>query len=153
MKATKWIVGAGAVIGIASTFLDWMSVELTGGGASTSVPTGGMDHGGVVFITLLCLPLIAAAVGALKRFGRGMATLALVGGLLATLMSMAKYADISEAAALLAEHGLGTASVAGGYWLLFVGAAIPAVGAIVGLLKPEPKLDAAPTAAPAYGVR
>ncbi len=152
MKATKFIVGAGAVLGIAACFMDWAAVELTGLAKEVSgggFPAGGMDQGGPVFIFLLAMPLIAAAVGLLKRMGRGMGVLALLGGLLATFMGLVKYSDISEAGAKLAEAGMGSVSAAPGYWLMFVASVICTVGGLVALIKPEPKpAVAAPQPAP-----
>jgi hypothetical protein len=140
MKATKWIVGGAALVGISSTFMDWMSIELGGLAKSVAddVPTGGMDNGGPIFIFLLGLPLLAAIIGIAKRFGRGMGVMALIGGLLATFLALVKYADISEAAAQLASAGMGQASVAVGYWVLFVGSTLATLGGLFALIKPEP---------------
>ncbi len=147
MKATKWIVGGGAVLGIVSCFLDWASIEL--GGASKAVaaefPTGGMDQGGPIFIFLLALPLIAAVVGIIKRMGRGMGVLALIGGLLTAFMGLVKYADIDRAAAELASVGIGSVSVASGYWLMFGCSVVCTAGGLIALIKPEPKPQLVPT--------
>ncbi len=140
MKQTKWIVGGGALLGIVSVFLDWMKLDGTVTGPLAALPKSGMENGGPVFIVLLALPLIAAAVGAAKRFGRGMAVLALLGGLLAAFMALVKYGDITDAAKL--AKGMATISVAPGYWLLFVGSTVALVGGIVGLIKPEPATPA-----------
>jgi hypothetical protein len=156
MKATKWIVGGGALVGIAGTFMEWMTIELEGLAkdvAGSSMPTSGMDNGGPIFIFFLCLPLCAAIIGILKRFGRGMGGLALAGGILSLLLAMLKYADISSAATLLSEGGMGNAAVAPGYWVLFAGSALAAAGGLIALIKPEPKPQVAPPMQPAYGPR
>lgn len=154
MKATKWIVGVGAVMGIAACFMDWATIELTGLAKAVSsgsdFPAAGMDQGGPIFIFLLAMPLIAALVGVLKRMGRGMGVLALIGGSLSSLLALVKYADIADAGAKLAEADMGSVGVAGGYWLLFVGSAIAAMGGLIALIKPEPKPVAAAPAQPAY---
>jgi hypothetical protein len=149
LKATKFIVGAGALLGIVGTFLDWATVELEGpaAGLGAAVPTSGMDNGGPIFIFLLALPLVAAIVGLIKRFGRGMGVLALVGGLLASLLALVKYADISDAGAEIARQSMGSMSVAGGYWVMFVGCSITAIGGLIALVKPEPKPATPPGAA------
>ncbi len=142
MKATKFIVGAGAVIGIAGCFMDWAAIDLSGIAeklGSGGMPTAGMDHGGPVVIFFLLMPLIAAAVGIAKRMGRGMGVLALIGGLLSALIGLVKYADIEEAGALLADNGMGTVEVAGGYWVMFAGCTLALVGGLIALIKPEPK--------------
>jgi hypothetical protein len=154
MKATKFIVGTGVVVGIAGCFMDWAAIDLSGiaeGLSTDRMPTAGMDHGGPVILFLLALPLIAALLGLLKRMGRGMGALAFVGGLLAALLAMVKYADIEDAGALLADNGMGSVEVAGGYWVMFAGCTIAMVGGLIALIKPEPK--PAPPAmpqAPAY---
>ena len=148
MKANKFIVGVGALLGIVATFLEWAVVDFDGpaAGLDIAVPTSGMDNGGPIFIFFSAMPLIAALVGVVKRFGRGMGVLALIGGLLATFLALVKYADISDAGAQLADQGMGSVGVAGGFWVLFVGCALAAVGGLLALIKPEPK--AASQAAP-----
>jgi hypothetical protein len=135
MKATKWIVGGGALLGIASVFMSWISVDGKANKLLDALPKTGMENGGPVFIVLLSLPLIAAVVGAAKRFGRGMAGLALAGGLLSAFMGLVKYADIESAGKI--AKGIATVSAAPGYWLFFIGSVVAMVGGIIGLIKPE----------------
>lgn len=155
MKATKFIVGAGALLGIVACFLDWASVEFEGAAESVmaAVPRSGMDNGGPIFIFFLAMPLIAAVIGIIKRFGRGMGVLAFIGGLLATFMAMMKWADISEGGAELAKAQMGSMEVAGGFWLLFLGCTLATVGGLVALIKPEPKALATPGPMAAMGAR
>lgn len=151
MKATKFIVGAGAVIGIAACFMDWAAIELTGMAkavAGDTFPTAGMDQGGPVFIFLLAMPLIAALVGVLKRMGRGMGALAFIGGLLASFMGLVKYADIADAGTKLADANMGAVDAAAGFWLMFMGALIATIGGLIALIKPEPKPQPAPQVTP-----
>jgi hypothetical protein len=142
MKHLKFIIGGAALLGIIGVFLTWVNIEgaipkLLGPDA---IPTSGMDNGGPVFIFLLALPLIAAVIGILKRFGRGLAVLALVGGLAATFMGLVKGADIDDAAAELKKlGGAATLSYAPGYWVCFIASCIVLVVSIVALIKPEPK--------------
>jgi hypothetical protein len=149
MKASKWIVLAGAGIGIISTFMPWITVESGGAGALgeallEELPTSGMDNGGPVFIFLLALALVAGIVGAIKRFGRGMGGLALAGGLLSTFMALVKYADIHDAASQLSGLGNATIGTAIGWYLLFFGSLAATMGGIAALIKPEPKLALQP---------
>ena len=143
MKVNKWIVGVGAAMGIVSVFCKWMSVDKELTGALANLPVSGMQNGGAVFLVLLALPAMAATIGALKRFGRGMAVLALIGGLLSSLLAMVKFGDISKAAALGKQLSV-TISVAPALWLLLLGSLAAALGGIVGLIKPERAAQAAP---------
>ncbi len=127
MKATKFVVGAGAAFGILAVFLDWMSIEGKAVGLLKELPTSGMSNGGPVFLFLLGFPLLAAAIGAAKRFGRGMATMALLGGLLSAFMALVKYADIQSAGKMAKQLGV-TVSVAPGYWILFLGSVLALAG-------------------------
>jgi hypothetical protein len=153
VKATKFIVGGAAVVGIGACFLDWASIELGGAAKKMAVefPTSGMDNGGPVFIFFFALPLIAALVGVLKRMGRGMGVLAAIGGLLAAFLGLVKYADISDAGAKLADAGMGQVAVAPGYWAMFFASLLCLLAGLVALIKPEPKPEkAAPLAPPVY---
>jgi hypothetical protein len=53
MKATKFAV-LGAVLGIVSVFLDWISVSGKGGAVLDAMPRTGMDNGGPVFCSSSC---------------------------------------------------------------------------------------------------
>ncbi len=139
MKPIKWIVGGAALLGIASTFTNWMTWEGKLPKLLADLPASGMDHGGPVFIFFLALALIAALIGIIRRFGRGMAVLAMIGGLLSTFVSLLKYGDITEAAGILAKAGVASVSVAAGWYVLFFASAACMLVPIVALIKPEPK--------------
>lgn len=148
MKSFKFIVGGAALIGIISVFLKWISIDgklpkvLAG-----AMPESGMDNGGPVFIFLLALPLIAAGIGALKRFGRGLSALALVGSLAAAFMAMVKYDDIEKGARAAAKLGGNvTMSAAPGFWVFLIASTAALLVSLVSLVKPEPQR---PSGAPA----
>ncbi len=155
MKATKFAVLGLTILTMAAVFADWISVN--GKNASAllqKIPRTGMENGGPIFLFFLSLPLLAAVIGMARRFGRGMATLALVGAALSLFMALVKYNDI-EAAALSAE-GLGASvEAAGGFWLFFVASLAIFFTALVGLILPEkkPALPAAAGAAHNMAIR
>ena len=123
MKATKWIVGGGAVVGTVGCFMDWATVQASGAAKEllADFPARGMDQGGPIILFFLGMPLLAALVGVIRRMGRGMGALALVGGLISAFFALVKYADIQGAATKMASAGMGNVAVAPGYWLVFVG--------------------------------
>ncbi len=144
MKPVKFVVLGSAALASVGVFLDWISVS---GDVprlvKDALPRSGMENGGPVFLFFLAMPLLAAAIGAAKRFGRGLGLLARAGAALATLLALVKYADIDGAAAELSKlGGSGTVGVAPGYWLVFCGALFASLASFVTLVKPEPKLPA-----------
>lgn len=143
MKATKFAVLGATVLGIVSVFLDWISVSGKGGAVLDAMPRTGMDNGGPVFLFFFVLALIGSGIGALKRFGRGLSVLTLIGGLLAVFMGMVKYADIGNAAQEAGKIGA-TVDAAMGYWLFFACSCAIVVLSLVNLIKPEKKEVAAP---------
>jgi hypothetical protein len=140
MKAVKLVVGGAAVMGMIGTFLPWIDVGGAGatGKFAAALPRSGMDNGGVLFLVLLAVPLLAALLGLRKGMGRGLGALALVGGLLSLFMALVKYADIQKAGRLAAKVSADlTISAGAGYWLLFAGSLIALLGGLVALIKPE----------------
>jgi len=106
-----------------------------------AVPATGMGNGGPVFIVLLLLPISAAGIGAMKRFGRGLSAMALVGALGAWLLAMVKLSDISSGGEVLSQLGAKvTMSAAGGYYVFLFATTVVTLASIVGLIKPEPKV-------------
>jgi hypothetical protein len=143
MKSLKYIVGGSALVGIVSLFLKWVAID---GNAPAiiagALPTTGMGNGGPIFLVMLALPIAAAAIGAAKRFGRGLSVMALLGALGAWLLAMVKLSDISHAGDELSKLGMGgdfTLSAAGGYYVFLLATSIVVLGSIAGLVKPEPK--------------
>jgi hypothetical protein len=146
MKPIKFAVLGSSVLATIAVFTEWAKIE----GDFPSIvkdalPTSGMGNGGPVFLFLLAFPLAASAVGSAKRFSRGLAITSFVGALLATLVGLAKYSDISHAGDELSKIGAtGTITAAPGYWVFFVGALVTALASLAGIVRPEPKLAAAP---------
>jgi hypothetical protein len=138
MKATKFAVLGATVLGIVSVFLDWISISGKGGAVLDAMPRTGMDNGGPVFLFFFVLALIGSGIGVLKRFGRGLSVLTLIGGLLAAFMGLVKYADIESAASEAGKIGA-TVGAAPGYWLFFVCASAIVVLSLINLIKPEKK--------------
>lgn len=139
MKPVKFIVLGAAALASIGVFLDWISVN---GDVPALVrdtmPKSGMENGGPIFLFFLAMPLLAAGIGAAKRFGRGLSVLAIIGSALASLLALVKYADIDEAGRELAKLGSsGTLGAAPGYWLVFTGALIACLASFVTLVKPE----------------
>lgn len=149
MKQIKFAVLGSSVLASFGVFLDWIDVSGDLPSAiSDGLPRSGMENGGAVFLFLLGMPLLAAGIGCLKRFGRGLAALALFGASLAMLFALAKSADIRHATEKLVEYGFsGTIDLASGYWVLVVGSVVSVVASMAGLVKPEPKLSAGAGAA------
>lgn len=80
--------------------------------------------------------LLLVSLFSLKRYGRGLASLALLGGLVAVgLWSIVS----SQAQSAQVSLGLGLT-------LVVVGGGLGTLGGLVGLIKPEPKATPAPTA-------
>ena len=138
MKATKFAVLGATVLGIVSVFLDWISVSGKGGAVLDAMPRTGMDNGGPVFLFFFFLALIGSGIGVLKRFGRGLSVLTMIGGLLAAFMGLVKYADIGSAAREASKIGA-TVDAAMGYWVFFVSSCAIVVLSLVNLIKPEKK--------------
>lgn len=149
MKSVKFAVLGATLLAMVAVFLPWISVSGDAGLLSSSMPRTGMDNGGPVFLFLLMMPLVGAAVGAAKRFGRGLAALSFIGGLLTVFMGLVKYADI-DAAAVEAKQIDVVVSAAAGYWVFFLAAAAVCVTSLAGLIKPEKKPAAAPLGQPAF---
>jgi hypothetical protein len=144
MKSLKYVVGGSALVGIASLFLKWVAIDGNPPAiVAGALPTTGMGNGGPVFLVLLALPIVAAGIGAARRFGRGLSVMALLGALGAWLLAMVKLADISHAGDELAKLGVGVGSfslsAAGGYYVFLFATSVVVLGSIVGLVKPEPK--------------
>jgi hypothetical protein len=137
--------GGSALVGIVSLFLKWVAIDGKPPAIiADALPTTGMGNGGPIFLIMLLLPIVAAAIGAAKRFGRGFAVMALVGALGAWLLAMVKLSDISHAGDELSKLGMGdggdfSVSAASGYYVFLFATSIAALGSIVGLVKPEPK--------------
>ncbi|NUP11447.1 MAG: hypothetical protein HOW73_35830 [Polyangiaceae bacterium] len=148
MKSLKFAVLGATVAAMAAVFLDWISVsgDLPSALEGT-LPRSGMDNGGPVYLFLLSFPLIGAGVGALKRYGRGLAGLSFVGALLTVFMGLVKYADIDEAAREAGKIGANL-GVATGYWLFFLGACAACIASLIALIKPEKKPEASALPAP-----
>ncbi|NUO48437.1 MAG: hypothetical protein HOV80_06240 [Polyangiaceae bacterium] len=149
MKPVKFVVLGAAALASIGVFLDWIAV--TGDVPALirdAMPKSGMENGGPIFLFFLAMPLLAAGIGAAKRFGRGLSVLAIIGSALASLLALVKWADIESAGDELAKlGGGGSVGVAPGYWLVFFGATIALFASFVTLIKPEPKLQ------PAYPAR
>jgi hypothetical protein len=148
MKNIKYVVGGSALLGIISLFLKWVSIDGSLGGALGSLvdalPTSGMGNGGPVFLFLLALPLVAAAVGAARRFGRGLSITALLGAVGAWLLAMVKLSDISHAGETLSQlGGQITTSAAGGFYAFLLATTVAVLASFAGIVKPEPKVAAA----------
>lgn len=145
MRPVKFVVLGAAALASIGVFLDWVSVSADAPKIiREAMPTSGMENGGPVFLFLLGMPLLAAGIGAAKRFGRGLSVLALIGSALASLFALVKYADIDGAGRQLAKLGGGSAgavSAAPGYWIVFFGATIACLASFVTLIKPEPALQ------------
>lgn len=141
MKSVKFGVLIATLVASLGVFLDWISVSgQLPRAIGQGLPTSGMDNGGPIFLFFLAMPLIGAAIGIARRFGRGLAALALVGSLLASFLALIKYADIDEAAQELAKlGGSATVSAAPGYWLVVCGAFAAAGASLLAVVKPEPK--------------
>jgi hypothetical protein len=149
MKPIKFVVLGSALLASIGVFLDWISVSADAPKLlRESLPASGMENGGPIFLFFLGMPLLAAGIGAAKRFGRGLSVLAIIGSALATLLALVKYADIDEAGRELAKiAGSSAVSAAPGYWMVFTGSLVACLAAFVTLIKPE----RAPTPAPAIG--
>jgi LPXTG-motif cell wall-anchored protein len=143
MKATKFAVLGATVLGMISVFLDWISVSGKSGAILDALPRTGMDNGGPVFLFFFILALIGSGIGVLKRYGRGLAVLTLIGGLLSAFMGLVKYADIEAAAKEATKIGA-TVDAGMGYWLFFTCSCAIVVLSIVNLIKPEKKEPAVP---------
>lgn len=145
MKPVKFVVLGAALLASIGVFLDWIAV--TGDVPALirdAMPKSGMENGGPVFLFFLAMPLVAAGIGAAKRFGRGLSVLAIIGSALASLLALVKWADIESAGDELSKlGGSGSVGVAPGYWLVFFGAFVACLASFVTLIKPEPKLQPA----------
>ncbi len=149
MKPVKFVVLGSAVLASIGVFLDWISVSSDVPAIiREGLPKNGMENGGPLFLFFLAMPLLAAGIGAAKRFGRGLSVLAIIGSALASFLALAKWADIDDAAIELSKLGAGgTVGVAPGYWLVFCGALVACLASFVTLVKPERALPA-PAGAP-----
>jgi hypothetical protein len=150
MKPIKLFVLGSSLLATLAVFSDWVKME---GDLppiiKTAMPTSGMQNGGPLFMCLLALPLIAAGVGALKRFGRGLAVTSFVGAFLASLLGLAKYSDFSAATSEIAKLGAtGTIGAATGYWIFLLFCFFTTAASLVGIVRPEPKLAGTPMPVP-----
>src|ERR1044071_6879496 len=139
MKPTKIIIAVAAAIGFLAVFLPYLKI----GGASMSLwdfhkiedphGTQGLLNGpkqAYVALVMFALPAVLAGLAfAQKRLTRGLAIGATVFFLLAFAVEGVRK-GISE------NQGVSTAI---GGKLLFLAALVGLVGAIVGIVKPEPK--------------
>jgi hypothetical protein len=132
----KFVVGTGAILGIAGVFLPLAEVSTRTGGMGGVLSLGvslweGASVGGIGFIAYVTLALFAlagifAALGARKGFGRGLAT----GALLASLGPAALAVSWMMQALSLGAAGAGL-------YLLAAGGVLAAVGSFVTLIRPE----------------
>ena len=144
MKSIKFGVLGATIVAMGAVFMNWISVsEGVPKTVTEALPMTGMDNGGPVFLFLLGMPLLGAGIGALKRFGRGLAALSFVGSLLAVFLGLVKWVDIDDAAQELSAIGA-TIGGGSGYSIFFLAASAACLASFVGLIKPEKKPELAP---------
>lgn len=149
MKSAKFAVLGSTLLAVIAVFLPWISVSGDAGLFGSALPRSGMDNGGPVFLFFLMMPLVGAGIGALKRYGRGLAALSFVGGLLTVFMALVKYADIDGAAGEAKQLDV-VVSAAAGYWVFFVAASAICAASLAALIRPEKKPAPAPMAHHAF---
>jgi hypothetical protein len=138
MNPIKFVVLGSSLVASAAVFMNWISFKGELPKLLADLPVTGMQNGGPIFLFFLGLAVIAGAIGAARRFGRGLAVLALVGALCSTLLGILKWGDISDATKSAEQlGGLVELSIAPGYWIFFLGSLVAFVASIAGLVKPE----------------
>jgi hypothetical protein len=130
----KFVVAAGALLGIMGVFLPLARVQVGGGGGILSLGMSlwaGAALTGASFIAYAILGLFVltglfAGIGFAKGFGRGLAIGALIPSLATGGLGVVWLSDAMS----LGAAGAGT-------WFLAIGGVAALVGAIVTLVKPE----------------